>query len=62
MEEKIEVKGYVRAYATPFSKPSAVIVTTDKGDITIPVSDSTSYPINLPVEVSISVKSENTDE
>ena len=55
MEERINLKGYVRAYTT-FNKPSNIIVSTDKGDVSVPVNDTSKYPLNQKVEISLSVR------
>ena len=61
MIENIEVNGFVRAYVTPFSKPSGIIISTDRGDINIPVKNSSNYPLNQKVKVSVSVLVDTSD-
>ncbi len=55
MNESIKIKGHVRAYTTAFSKPSAIIVHTEKGDVSVPVKDTGLYPLNQEVTLSINI-------
>lgn len=52
----MEYEGTVRAYTAPYSKNSGLIISTEIGDINVPIKDSMDYPINQKVFIKVDLE------